>query len=122
MVEIVRQKKLTQYLSFCRFRQMANVGGEGLLSCIFTVAFRIWFIILNNSFTEAGFWHLNGGSPSLGESTFLSLSSPTIFCLAIADRAKLNCRHRDIGFDPNSCLAFVKFFTKCRRMEAKREI
>ena len=25
-------KKPTQYLSFCRFRQMANVGGKGLLS------------------------------------------------------------------------------------------
>ena len=60
-------------------------------------------------FTEAGSEHLNGGSPLLGESTFLSLSSLTIACLAIAGRAKLNCCRRDIGFEPNSCLAFVKF-------------
>ena len=28
MVKIGRQEKSTQYLSFCRFRQMANVGGK----------------------------------------------------------------------------------------------
>ena len=31
MVKIGRKKNPTQYLSFCRFRQMANVGGKGLL-------------------------------------------------------------------------------------------
>ena len=36
-------------------------------------------------------------SPLLSKSTFLSLSSPTIDCSAIADRAKLNCHRRDIG-------------------------
>ena len=29
-------KKSTQYLSFCRFRQMANVGGKGLFSRSFS--------------------------------------------------------------------------------------
>ena len=35
------------------------------------------------------------------------LSSPTIACLAIDDRAKVNCRRRDIGYEMNCCLAFV---------------
>ena len=34
MVKIGGQKKRTQYLSFCRFRQRANVGGQGLLITI----------------------------------------------------------------------------------------
>ena len=53
----------------------------------------------------------------LGESTFLSLSSPTIACLTIADRAKLNCHRRVIGFDPNSCLAFVNFLDILQNVE-----
>ena len=32
MIKIGRQKKPTQYLSVCLFRQMANVGGKGLLN------------------------------------------------------------------------------------------
>ena len=39
------------------------------------------------------------GLKLLGEPTFVSLSSPTITCLAIDDRTKLNCRCRDIGFE-----------------------
>ena len=50
-------------------------------------------------FTEADSLYLNKRSPLLDESTFLTLSLPIIVCLAIADRAKLNCRRRDIGFE-----------------------
>ena len=39
--------------------------------------------------------------------TFLSIPSPTIACLAITHRAKLDGRRWDIGFEPNSCFAFV---------------
>ena len=39
MVKIGRQKKPTQYLSFCRFRQMANVGGKGLLAVLLSTFF-----------------------------------------------------------------------------------
>ena len=45
------------------------------------------------------------------------LSSPTIACLAIADRAKINCRRRDIGFKSNSCLAFVNLLDILRNVE-----
>ena len=40
-----------------------------------------------------------------------TLSSPIIACLAIVDCTKLNCRHQDTGYEPNSCcsLAFVNF-------------
>ena len=44
----------------------------------------------------------------VGEPTFLSLSSPPIACLAIADSAKLNCRRPVIGFERNSCMGLVK--------------
>ena len=54
-----------------------------------------------------------------------ALSLPTIACLAIAGCAKLNCRRQDIGFEPNSCMAFVNFPDILRnvggRFDAKRD-
>ena len=56
----------------------------------------------------------------------LSLSFPTIACLAIAGRAQLNCRRRDIGFEPNRCMAFVNLPDILRnvdgRFDANRDI
>ena len=70
-------------------------------------------------FTEAG----SEQSVVIGEATFHRISSPNSVCLAIADRAKLYCRRRDIDFERKSCLDFVNFPDILRNVDdSKRDI
>ena len=69
MVKIGRKKNPTQYLSFCRFRQMANVGGKGVL--------HMELIFVEHSSSAVERQTVNQGSPGL-ETPFAAILK--LFC------------------------------------------
>ena len=42
--------------------------------------------------------------------------------MAITDHARLNCLRRDIGFEPNSCIAFVDFPDILRNVDDLKQV